>query len=377
MSNYDIESKEETIFKKELESKKDAHSMRLKRYLNMPDLSRIQESPLAEIVKKAKDTAALNGFDEIKIPEIVPIDILFDLFNMPEGHPARSKSDTYYIDDENVLRTHDTVFWYYYLNHPDIKQRIANKETLSAICYGKVYRKDEIDCRHMNVFHQFGGLLIAPDDQKIITPEDLKSALTEIAKSIFGENTNFRFYDHNFPYTDPSFEMEAEINGQWIEMLGSGIVRKAVLENLGLVGYNGWAFGFGLERLAIVSMQLPDIRLLWSEDERVKKQLKLGQKFVEVSKYPPIVRDISFVVQNDFIPNDYFDFVRETAPGIVEEVSLLDKYENAEKFGENKISYAYRITYRSLDKTLTSGEVDEVHKKLETETAKDFKATIR
>ena len=94
--------------------------------------------------------------------------------------------------------------------------------------------------------------------------------MSEIARSIFGDNVKFRFYDHNFPYTDPSFEMEAEINGQWIEMLGSGMVRKTVLSNLGLEGYNGWAFGFGLERLAIASMQLPDIRLLWSEDERVK-----------------------------------------------------------------------------------------------------------
>jgi phenylalanyl-tRNA synthetase alpha chain len=159
----------------------------------------------------------------------------------------------------------------------------------------------------MNVFHQFGGLYIAPDDKQTITPEDLKNTLSEVAKSIFGENTEFRFYDHNFPYTDPSFEMEAFVNEQWIEMLGSGMARKSVLSNFGLEGYHGWAFGFGLERLAIASMSLPDIRLLWSDDERVKKQLVLGQKFQEVSKYPPAVRDISFVVPKSFVPNDYFD----------------------------------------------------------------------
>ena len=130
-------------------------------------------------------------------------------------------------------------------------------------------------------------------------------------------------------------------------------------------------------------MALPDIRLLWSEDERVLKQLKLGQKFVEVSKYPPVVRDISFVVKKDlptqagFIPNDYFDFVREIAPGIVEQVALLDKYENVEKFGQDKISYAYRITYRSLDRTLTTDEINQTHKKLEEETAKIFGGEIR
>ncbi|OGI61088.1 hypothetical protein A2814_01995 [Candidatus Nomurabacteria bacterium RIFCSPHIGHO2_01_FULL_38_19] len=377
MANYEITSPEERDIIKDLESKVDVQSLRIKRYLAMPDLSRTPDSPLAEIVKRAKEVSSLKNFDDIKIPEIVPTKILFDLFNMSPGHPARSKSDTYYVDEENVLRTHDTVFWYYYLNHPEVKKRIEKQETLGAICYGKVYRKDEIDRNHMNVFHQFGGWLIAPEDKKKITPEDLKNSLSEIATSIFGNNINFRFYDHNFPYTDPSFEMEAEINGQWVEMLGSGMVRRIVLANLGLTGYHGWAFGFGLERLAIASMQLPDIRLLWSEDDRVKKQLKLGRKFVEVSKYPPIVRDISFVVKNDFVPNDYFDFVRELAPGMVEQVELLDKYENTEKFGVNKVSYAYRITYRSIERTLTSEEIDKIHKKLETETAQSFSAIIR
>jgi phenylalanyl-tRNA synthetase alpha chain len=373
---YEISTDEEKALRKGLEARKDIEATRMRRYLSMPDLSRTLESPLYEIVKKAKQVSSLQGFDDIKIPEIVPAHILFDLFNMPPGHPARSKSDTYYVDENNVLRTHDTVFWYYYLNHPEVKKRIANKETLGAVCYGKVYRKDEIDRRHMNVFHQFGGWLIAPDDAKTITPEDLKRTLSEIATSIFG-NINFRFYDHNFPYTDPSFEMEAEINGQWIEMLGSGMVRKSVLKELGLEGYHGWAFGFGLERLAIASMELPDIRLLWSEDPRVKEQLKLGHKFHEVSKYPPVVRDISFIVQKDFIPNDYFDFVRESAPEIIEQVELLDKYENAEKFGTDKISYAYRITYRSLERTLTNEEIDMIHKKLESETSTNFGATIR
>lgn len=376
MPNYEISSPEENSLKKDLETKDDVYSIRLRRYLSMPDLSRTPDSPLFEIVKKAKEVPSLKGFDDIKIPEIVPTNILFDLFNMPPGHPARSKSDTYYVDEDNVLRTHDTVFWYYYLNHPEIKKRIENKETLGAVCYGKVYRKDEIDRIHMNVFHQFGGWLIAPDDKREIKPEDLKNTLTEIATSIFG-NINFRFYDHNFPYTDPSFEMEAEIGGRWIEMVGCGMVRKSVLKTLGLEGYHGWAFGFGLERLAISSMELPDIRLLWSDDERVKKQLKLGKKYKEVSKYPPIVRDISFIVKSDFVPNDYFDFVRELAPGIVEEVALIDKYENTDKFGVGKISYAYRITYRSLEKTLTNEEVDKIHKKLEEETAKNFGGTVR
>jgi phenylalanyl-tRNA synthetase alpha chain len=371
-----IDREEEKALLKQLESRNDSESQRLMRFLAMPDLSRTEDSPLKEIVDRASKVKSLEGFDVINIPEIVPTHILFDLFNMPPGHPARSKSDTYYVDDEHVLRPHDTVFWYYYLNHPDIKKRIENKETLGVICYGKVYRRDEIDRSHMNVFHQFGGLYIAPDDKQTISSDDLKNALSEIARSIFGD-VNFRFYEHNFPYTDPSFEMEAEVNGQWIEMLGSGMARKTVLANMGLTGYHGWAFGFGLERLAMVSMDLPDIRLLWSEDERVKKQLKLGNKFNEVSKFPPITRDVSFVVDNAFTPNDYYDVVRDLGGGLVEEVKLLDHYDNAEKFGTDRTSYTFRIIYRSNERTLISSEVDAIQDKIYGETEKQYKAEIR
>src|SRR3989338_4610229 len=360
----------------ELKKRDDTEALRLQRFLAMPDLSRHAGSPLKEIVDRAAKVKSLTGFDVIEIPEIVSTHILFDLFNMPPGHPARSKSDTYYVNENHVLRTHDTVFWYYYLNHPKIKKRIENKEPLGVICYGKVYRKDEIDRQHMNVFHQFGGLLIGPDDKITITPDDLKNPLPRTPKSIFGQ-VNFRFYEHQFPYTDPSFEMEAEINGQWIEMLGSGMARKSVLSNFGLTGYHGWAFGFGLERLAMASMSLPDIRLLWSEDPRVKKQLKLGNKFKEVSKYPPITRDISFVVKNDFVTNNYFDLIRDLGGDLVEQVELLDKYENAAKFGEGKISYTYRIVYRSNERTLVSEEVDAIQNKIYGETAKQFNAELR
>src|SRR3989338_7110735 len=352
-----IKSEEEERLKKELETRTDVEAQRIKRYLGMADLSRTEGSPVKEVVDRASQVPSLQGFDVIEIPEIISTHILFDLFNMPAGHPARGKSDTYYVDEEHVLRTHDTVFWYYYLNHPDIKERIARKETLGVMCYGKVYRKDEIDHSHMNVFHQFGGLYIGPDDKATITPDDLKNALSEVAESIFGK-INYRFYEHNFPYTDPSFEMEAEINGNWIEMVGSGMARKTVLANFGLTGYHGWAFGFGLDRLAMASMNLPDIRLLWSEDERVRKQLVLGTKFQEVSKFPPITRDISFVVSKDFVPNDYFDLIRDLGGDLVEQVELLDKYENSEKFGADKVSYTYRIVYRSNERTLTTAETD-------------------
>lgn len=375
---------EEQRLRKELESRTDLEAQRIKRYLSMPDLSRTPGSPIHEIVERVKKIKSFEGFDIIEIPEIVPASISFDLFDFPENHPARSKSDTYYVDDTNILRTHDTVFWYYYLNHPEVKARIARGEAMGALCYGKVYRKDEVDSRHMNVFHQFGGWYIAPQSQKV-EPEDLKSALGDIVRTVFG-NQEFRINTDTFPYTDPSFELEINVKGtaaegpakgEWLELLGSGMPKQTTLEKLGLTGYHGWAFGFGIERLAITSMALPDIRLLWSDDERVKKQLVLGQTYTEVSKYPPIVRDISFIVPKSFIPNDYFDLVREIGGDLVEDVTLLDKYENDAKFGADKMSYAYRITYRSLERTLTSAEVDGLHKKLETETVSSFNAAIR
>ncbi len=372
-----IESPEEKGLKAALESRTDAEAVRIKRLLALPDLSRTEGSPLREVVERTTKVKGLQGFDVIEIPEIIPTKIFFDLFNMPEGHPARSKSDSYYVGEENILRAHDTAFWYYLLNHPDIKEKIARKEPIGALCYGKVYRKDEIDSTHMNVFHQFGGLYLVADEKGTVTPDDLKNTLSEIGKAIFGERVEFRFYEHQFPYTDPSFEMEAFINGKWMEMLGSGMPKKSVLANFGLEGYHGWAFGFGLDRLAIASMELPDIRLLWSEDERVKKQLKLGNKYQEVSKFPPIVRDISFVVPNTFVPNDYFDLIRDVGGEMVENVELIDKYENAEKFGADKLSYTYRVTYRHLGKTLTNEEVNAIHAKLEERTEKEFEASIR
>ncbi len=363
---------------KDLEKRQDAEALRMKRYLAMPDLSRTSGSPLYEIVKKVRETPSVQDFDTINIPEIVPADISFDLFDFAPDHPARSKSDTYYVDEKNILRTHDTVFWYYYLNLPEIQERIKKNETLGTLCYGKVYRKDEIDRRHMNIFHQMGGWYLVPDSEKKLELDDLRNVLSEIVKSVFGPDTEYRFLDDTFPYTDPSLQVEVKIGDEWVEILGGGMPKKSVLKKMGVEGYNGWAFGFGLERLAIISMELPDIRLLWSTDERVKRQLVLGQKFKQVSKYPAVIRDISFIVDSfSFKPNDYFDLVRDVVGDLAEEMALVDEYENAAKFGEGKKSYAYRITYRSLDRTLTDTEVNELHKKLEGETKRVFDATVR
>ena len=380
MKEYIIPTDEEEKKLKDLNNRKDADALRMKRYLAMPDLSRTQGSPIAEIVNRIICYPYFKDLDIIKTPEIVPANISFDLFDFPADHPARSKSDTYYVDDKNILRTHTTVCWYYYLSQPEIKEKIANGEAAGFFSFGKVYRKDEIDRNHMNVFHQIDGWFLAPKTLKTIGQKDLEEALGNIAAAVFGPQIKYRLNKDTFPYTDPSLEMEVLIDDKWVEVVGCGVVKGSVLEKLGVDSkkYTGWAFGFGLERLAIVSMSLPDIRLLWSEDERIKKQLNLGQKYKEVSKYPPIVRDISFIVDKNFVPNNYFDLIREViGEDLVEEVKLLDRYEDEQKFGKNKVSFAFRIIYRSLNRTLLSSEVDTMHKKLEDETLRIFLATIR
>ncbi len=402
--NIVVKSPEADVLQKELESKSDPDSLRLKRYLSMPDLTRTKGSPLNEMVENILRQADFRDFDVIDVPEILPASISFDLFDFPADHPARSRSDTYYIDDKNILRTHTTVMWYYYLNDAGIKEKIAKREPVGCFSFGKVYRKDEIDRRHMNVFHQIDGWYLIPKDKKIITTEYLKNVLASIAKAVFGTDVKYRFNPDTFPYTDPSLEMEINLGSldgpdakgvedprfandasrqanrdKWVEILGSGVVKGSVLDKLGVDSkiYNGWAFGFGLERLAIVSMDLPDIRLLWSDDERVKKQLKLGNKFKEVSKFPQITRDISFIVDKSFVPNNYFDLIRDIGGDLVEEVTLLDKYEDSKKFGDGKISYTYRIIYRSNERTLTTEEIDPIQDKIYKETAKQFKAELR
>ena len=378
-SEIKIESAEEKEIIKALAARQDPESKRIKRFLDMPDLTRSPESPLYELVERIKAIEDFKNFDIIQVPEIASTAVHFDLFNFPSDHPARSKSDTYYLDANHVLRTHTTVMWYYYLRDEKIKERIKANETVGALSYGKVYRKDEIDRNHMNVFHQVDGWYLVPRAQRIITITDLRNILVKIVQAIFGKDIKYRFNEETFPFTDPSIEVEIEINGKWIEVVGSGVVRGSVLKNLGVdpEQYNGWAFGFGLERLAMASMELPDIRLLWSQDPRVVKQLKLGDKFKEVSKYPPVTRDISFVVKNTFVPNNYFDLIRDLGGDLVEEVKLLNKYENPEKFGADKVSYTYRIVYCSNSRTLTSDEVDKIQENIYAETAKQFAAEIR
>merc|ERR1712070_932665 len=147
------------------------------------------------------------------------------------------------------------------------------------------------------------------------------------------------------------------------EVLGCGVVHSAVLERCGLSERHGWAFGLGLERLAMVLFSIPDIRLFWSDDERFVKQFKEGQitKFKPYSKYPPCFKDISFWIPDKFEPNDFFEIGRGVAGELIEKMDLVDEFTNP-KIG--KTSHCYRITYRSMDRSLEDAEINELQMEL-------------
>ncbi len=362
-----------------LEGRSDFKSLRIKQLLALPDLTRQVNSPLKFIIDAILNIPRFKEFDVIEVPEIVSVKNNFDILNTPADHPSRRETDTYYLEEDWVLRTHTTVMWPYYLSAENILKLKQNGE-VGALCYGKVYRKDEIDRSHYPAFHQIDGLYICKKDKKIIGVPELSEVLIDIAKNIYGTDVEYKIQEDTFPFTNPSVEVVIHWGDKWLEIVGAGVVHRQVLKNLGIDPevYNGWAFGFGLERLAMIKMEIPDIRIFWSKDPRITNQFKnLNSRFREVSKYPMAYRDISFVVSKDLNLNNYYEIVRSCAGDLVEEVSFLDKYENKEKFGADRISHTFRIIYRSHERTLTNEEVDKIQAEIETRTKEKFKALVR
>jgi phenylalanyl-tRNA synthetase alpha chain len=215
--------------------------------------------------------------------------------------------------------------------------------------------------------------------KKVITQTDLEEVQIDLAKSIFGDNIEYKFLVDTFPFTDPSVEMDIMFNNDWMEVNGAGLVHPQVLKNFGLDPeiYNGWAFGFG-ERLAMIKMEIPDIRILWSTDPKITSQFKdINSKFTPVSKYPEISRDISFIIDKNINLNNYYEIVRDFAENLIEEVNLIDEFEDDAKFGPDKKSYTFRIVYCSPERTLTSEEINVIQEEIRAETVKELNAVLR
>lgn len=378
--NIVIENQKEKDLIKELEGRTDIKAERIKKLLKLSDLTKKENSPVRILVDRILDLPRFKDFDLVDFPRIVTVEQGFDFLNTPKDHPSRKETDTYFVTENDILRTQTTIMWSFYLKDQGILKRLEKEGWVGALSTGIVFRKDEIDRNHFPAFHQVDGLYICRKDQKIITLEDLKEIEMDIAKSLFGEKVECKFLVDSFPFTDPSVEMDIKLGDDWLEVVGSGLVHEQVLKNLGLDPevYNGWAFGFGIDRLAMLKMNIPDIRVLWSEDPRITSQFKnINSKYKEVSKYPETSRDISFVIDESINLNNYYEIVRDFAENLIEEVKLIDNYEDEEKFGKGKKSYTFRIVYRSPERTLKAEEVNKIQDKIREKTKQELNAVLR
>lgn len=214
------------------------------------------------------------GYEVVEGPEVEYDYYNFEALNIPANHPAKDEQDTFYINEEIVLRTQTSP----------IQVRVMEKGKLPIrmIAPGRVFRSDEVDATHSPSFHQVEGLVI----DKNITFADLKGTLAEFAKELFGPETKVKFRPHHFPFTEPSAEVDVtcfKCGGAgcrmckgtgWIEILGCGMVHPRVLEMSGIDSkeYTGFAFGVGLERIALLKYEIDDMRLLYENDTRFLKQ---------------------------------------------------------------------------------------------------------
>lgn len=379
--NITINNTEENSLIKELSKRNDIKAKRIKRLLELEDLTKKENSPVKILVDQIIKLPRFVDFDLIDFPKIVTVKDNFDVLNTSEDHPSRRESDTYYLNDSYILRTQTTTMWPFYLREEGVLEKLEKEGSVGALSTGIVFRKDEIDRNHFPAFHQIDGLYICKKEQKVITKKDLEDVQVDIAKSIFGKDVECRFEVDSFPFTDPSVELNIKLGSRdWMEVTGAGLVHEQVLKNFGLNPevYNGWAFGFGVERLAMVKMGISDIRILWSDDKRIASQFKdINSKYKEVSKYPEISRDISFIIDKDINLNNYYEIVRDFAGNLIEEVKLIDSYEDKTKFGEDKKSYTFRIVYQSPERTLISEEINKIQEEIREKTKKDLNAVLR
>ena len=215
------------------------------------------------------------GFEVFEGPEIEEDYYNFQMLNIPQDHPARDMQDTFYINDNILLRTQTSA--------GQVRVMLDKKPPIKILSPGKVFRSDD-DASHSPMFHQMEGLVV----DKGITLCDLKGTLEEFCKIMFGKDAKTRLRPSYFPFTEPSVEVDvscSECHGKgcklckgtgWIEILGAGIVNKKVLEGCGIDSevYSGYAFGMGIERIAILKYKIPDIRLFFENDLRFLKQFK-------------------------------------------------------------------------------------------------------
>ena len=240
------------------------------------------EHPMNQVLQEIKDIFVGMGYQIVDGPEVELASYNFTRLNIEEGHPSRDRSDTFYFNDDDsvLLRTQTSPMQIRFMEN--------HKPPMCMLAPGRVVRKDEADATHSPMFHQIEGLVVAEN----ITMGDLKGALVTIMRRIYGHDTQTRFRPHHFPFTEPSCEMDmqchkchgtGEVDGQvcstchgegWIELLGAGMVHPEVLRTCGIDPdkYSGFAFGMGLERMAMGRLKITDLRLIFDNDMRFLSQ---------------------------------------------------------------------------------------------------------
>ncbi|CCG80646.1 Phenylalanyl-tRNA synthetase,mitochondrial [Taphrina deformans PYCC 5710] len=362
---------------------------------------------------------------------VVTVHQNFDSLGFPKDHVGRSKSDTYYVNEGHVLRTHTSA------HQADTFHACDRPGFLIS---ADVYRRDEIDRSHYPVFHQTEGarswtvhdglvdeieaeleamprldVLVedpSPPNHETRNPvqaehgraqseavaRHLKRTIEGIAAEVFGraamaarqssqgagaetvwetgEPLRVRWIEAYFPFTSPSWELEVWWNDEWLELCGCGVVRQDILEQAGRGDRIGWAFGLGLERIAMILFGIPDIRLFWSQDARFLTQFSGNEvvAFREYSKYPANRKDMSFWVPEEFQENDFMEIARTVAGDLIEDVKLVDTFVHPKT---QKQSRCYRINYRSMDRSLTNEEINGLQARITQESTEKLNIKLR
>ena len=273
----------EVIEAKLLEAKQNLEKKEMEARLSMETIDVTLPAKKNKIGHRHPNTIALQevekifvgmGYEVVEGPEVELDYYNFEALNIPANHPAKDEQDTFYITKDILLRTQTSPV--------QVRQMEKGKLPIRMIAPGRVFRSDEVDATHSPSFHQIEGMVIDKD----ITFADLKGTLQEFAKEMFGEDTKVKFRPHHFPFTEPSAEMDVtcfKCGGKgcrfckgegWIEILGCGTVHPKVLKMSGIdpEEYSGFAFGVGLERIALLKYEIDDMRLLYENDERFLSQ---------------------------------------------------------------------------------------------------------
>lgn len=377
------------------------------------DLHRLEQHPLYLIRKRIENffyklvnrrgNPVFSIYDNLS--PVVTLEQNFDSLMVPEDNVSRALSESYYINSHYMLRAHTSAH----------QAQLMRSGLDAFLVFGDVYRRDEIDATHYPVFHQVEGVRLfnqhelfqkvrdstglglfeeggkhTSDKQEshsvetaMLLEHNLKTTLMSLVHHLFGNDIKARWVDQYFPFTHPSWELEVEYRGEWLEVLGCGITRQEILRRAGTGDQVAWAFGLGLERLAMKLYSIPDIRLFWSTDSGFMAQFKhcnpdTKATYKPVSSYPQCTNDLSFWLPSSatlpYSPNDFYDIVRNVGGDLVEQVYLVDEFVHPKK---QRTSHCYRIVYRHMERTLTQEEVNDLHQKIEEQVVKLLGGEIR